>query len=83
MDNFEELSLEQLEAVDGGTFKSFMYNAYKTAVSYPTAAIGGYKLANQFYGDKVTWHDRFRAMGDVQHMLAASDSLPAWARFGR
>jgi hypothetical protein len=90
---FETIDSTELATVDGGSFQTQLqhfgqaarhgaYEAYKTVVSYPTAAIAGYKLANQFYGAKATWHDRFRAMGDVRQMLAASDSLPAWASFG-
>jgi hypothetical protein len=89
----EELTLDQLAVVDGGTFASAFqtsvasvkhgaFAAYKSVVDVPTAAIGGWKLANQMYGAHVTMNDRVRAMKDVHHLLGASETLPAWARFG-
>ena len=87
----EELTQDQLALVDGGawTMKSMVagakhgaYEAYKAVVDVPTAAIGGWKLAGQMYGSKVTMNDRVRAMKDVHHLLGASDTLPSWARFG-
>jgi hypothetical protein len=90
MQDFTEISGSELALVDGGTFQTMvagarhgLYEGYRTVVSYPTAAIAGWKLAGQMYGAKVTMHDRVRAMGDVHHVLAASDSLPTWAKFGR
>jgi hypothetical protein len=81
-----ELTSGELASIAGGgivdTIENGAYAAYKTVVSYPTAAIGGYQLANQLYGDNVTWGDRFRAMSAMRGMLAASDTLPAWSRFG-
>jgi len=72
--------------VTGGTLQTMwasarhgLFEGYKTVVSYPTAAVGGWKLAGQMYGSHVTMGDRVRAMRDVQHVLAASDTLPAWA----
>jgi hypothetical protein len=93
MQDFTEISGNELALVDGGTLQSFgqtlganvrhgLYEGYRTAVSYPTAAIAGWKLAGQMYGAKVTMHDRVRAMGEVHHVLAASDSLPAFWKFG-
>jgi hypothetical protein len=86
MDALETLDIVALETVDGGnmaTFKAAVsngaYQAYKTVVSYPTAAYGGWQLANQMYGDKVTMHDRFRAMGEVRSVVMASDDLPLWS----
>jgi hypothetical protein len=82
----QELSNNELELVDGGSLWSSVrhgaYEAYRTAVSYPTAAIGGYQLANQMYGANATWSDRFRAMSAMRGMLAQSDTLPQWSRFG-
>ncbi|HET9991731.1 MAG TPA: hypothetical protein VFQ65_24550 [Kofleriaceae bacterium] len=89
----EELTQDQLALVDGGSFSSAFqtgfarakhgaYEAYKSVVDVPTAAIGGWKLAGQMYGAHVTMNDRVRAMKDVHHLLGASDTLPAWARFG-
>ena len=94
MQDFTEISGNELALVDGGTIQTFgqtfgasvrhgLYEGYRTAVSYPTAAIAGWKLAGQMYGSQVTMHDRVRAMGDVRHVLGASDSLPTWAKFGR
>jgi hypothetical protein len=90
MQDFTEISGNELALVDGGNLQTLgasvrhgLYEGYRTAVSYPTAAIAGWKLAGQMYGAKVTMHDRVRAMGDVHHVLAASDSLPTWAKFGR
>lgn len=81
----QELISSELAGVAGGGFVSAVehgaYEAYKTVVSYPTAAIGGYQLANQLYGAHATWSDRFRAMRAMRGMLAASDTLPAWSRF--
>ena len=89
MQDFIEISGGELELVDGGTLQTFgasvrhgLFEGYKTAVSYPTAAIAGWKLAGQMYGANVTMHDRVRAMGDVRHVLAASDSLPSFWKFG-
>ena len=89
----EELTQDQLALVDGGSFASTFhtgvarvkhgaFEAYKSVVDVPTAAIGGWKLANQMYGAHVTMNDRVRAMKDVHHLLGQSDTLPAWARFG-
>ena len=75
----EELTQEQLALVDGAWS---LRSVYKAVVDVPTAAIGGWKLANQMYGAHVTMQDRVRAMKDVHHLLGASDTLPAWARFG-
>jgi len=90
MQDFTEIAGNELALVDGGNLQTFgasvrhgLYEGYRTAVSYPTAAIAGWKLAGQMYGSQVTMHDRVRAMGDVRHVLAASDSLPTWAKFGR
>lgn len=74
----EELTHDQLALVEGGSFASM----YKAVVDVPTAAIGGWKLANQMYGSHVTMNDRFRAMKDVHHLLGQSQTLPAWASFG-
>jgi hypothetical protein len=83
----DELTSDQLEGIAGGTFVGALehgaYEAYRIAVSYPTAAIGGWQLAGQMYGAHATMSDRFRAMRAMRGMLAASDTLPAWARFGR
>jgi len=90
----EELTRDQLALAEGGSFASTWnsgiagakhgaYEAYKAVVDVPTAAIGGWKLAGQMYGSHATMHDRVRAMKDVHHLLAQSDTLPAWARFGR
>ena len=90
----EELIQDQLALVEGGSFASTWnsgiagvkhgaYEAYIAVVDVPTAAIGGWKLAGQMYGSHATMHDRVRAMKDVHHLLAQSDTLPAWARFGR
>ena len=76
----EELTQDQLALVDGGAWS--MKSMYKAVVDVPTAAIGGWKLAGQMYGSHVTMKDRTRAMKDVHHLLGASDTLPAWARFG-
>lgn len=89
----EELTQDQLALVEGGSFASAWtsgvahvkhgaYEAYKAVVDVPTAAIGGWKLAGQMYGSHATMKDRVRAMKDVHHLLGASDTLPAWARFG-
>jgi hypothetical protein len=76
----EELTQDQLALVEGGAWS--MRSMYKAVVDVPTAAIGGWKLAGQMYGSKVTMNDRVRAMKDVHHLLGASDTLPSWARFG-
>jgi hypothetical protein len=85
----EELTQDQLALVEGGSFASMYagakhgaFGAYKAVVDVPTAAIGGWKLANQMYGSHVTMNDRFRAMKDVHHLLGQSSTLPAWASFG-
>jgi len=90
----EELTQDQLALVEGGSLASTWntgiagvkhgaYEAYKAVVDVPTAAIGGWKLAGQMYGSHATMRDRVRAMKDVHHLLAQSDTLPSWARFGR
>ena len=76
----EELTQDQLALVEGGAWS--MKSIYKAVVDVPTAAIGGWKLAGQMYGSHVTMQDRARAMKDVHHLLGASNTLPAWARFG-
>lgn len=89
----EELTQDQLALVEGGSLSSAfhtglaqvkhgVYEAYKAVVDVPTAAIGGWKLAGQMYGSHATMQDRVRAMKDVHHLLAQSDTLPSWARFG-
>jgi hypothetical protein len=86
MTEFQELETSDLESIEGGTMQTMwasvrhgLFEGYKTVVSYPTAAIGGWKLAGQMYGSHVTMNDRVRAMRDVRGVLAASDTLPAWA----
>ena len=54
-----------LEGVTGGTLRHALYEGYKTLVSYPTAAIAGWKLAGQMYGTHATMNDRVRVEYDL------------------
>jgi hypothetical protein len=93
MDNdTRELSLVELEQVAGGLSWGGIVEAakggfglrtvYREAVKGVTAGIGGWKLANQMYGDKdhsASWSDKWRAMGAMKQYLDGSDKLPSWA----
>jgi hypothetical protein len=62
--------------------QSAAYGAYREAVNIPTAAFGGWQLAGTMYGANTTLSERFRAMRAVHGVLAASPTVPSWARRG-
>ena len=90
--SLEELSLEELEQVAGGLSWGGLVEAakggfglrtvYREGVKAITAGVGGWKLANQMYGNTehgASWGDTFRAMGAMKKYLDGSDKLPSWA----
>jgi hypothetical protein len=55
---------------------------YREGVKTVTAAVGGWKLANQMYGSPekgASWSDKWRAMGAFKGYLDGSEKLPSWA----
>jgi hypothetical protein len=64
------------------TIASGLHDTYLSAVSYPTALLGGWKLASQVYGGKATWSDRRRAMSAMRQYVMAGDTIPGAFRFG-
>jgi hypothetical protein len=97
LDSLEErglVSLDglELELVNGGLSWSGIVDAakggfglrtlYREGVKQVTAAVGGWKLANEMYGTPekgASLSDKWRARGAVKEYLDGSDKLPAWA----
>lgn len=57
-------------------------SAYRGAVKYATAGLGGWQLANQMYGTKeqgASLQEKWRAAGAIKQFLDGGDKLPSWA----
>jgi len=86
------LDEHELDLVNGGLSWSGVKEAakggfglrtlYREGVKSVTAAVGGWKLANEMYGTPekgASWSDKWRAMGAVKGYLDGSETLPSWA----
>jgi len=89
----QEIALADLEQVTGAalSWSGFvetakggfgLRTAYREAVKTVTAGVGGWKLANQMYGDEkhgASWNEKWRAMKAMKGFLDKGESLPSWA----
>ena len=79
-----ELDTGELEAVTGASFADTakggfgLRTLYRGGVKNVTAAIGGWKLANEMYGS-ASLQEKWRARGAIKEFLDGSDHLPSWA----
>jgi hypothetical protein len=67
------------EAAKGGFG---LRTAYRETVKGVTAAVGGWKLANEMYGTPekgASWSDTWRGIRAMKSYLDGGDKLPSWA----
>ena len=89
MDDFLEISADELTQVGGGAHQSssgglfgFFDSIYKNIVFSFGGKVGGTKLAEKMYGTPehgASLQEKWRARGALKEYLDGSDRLPSWA----
>ncbi len=74
---FAEVSGDELSRVAGGA--GFLGDIYKNLVFDVGSQIGGGKLAEQMYGQRVTSGDKTRARAAMKQYLVQGNKLPKGA----